>query len=277
MNNQQPFLVKGYLALRRFVPSSWMVHPILWMQKTYNKVHYGDFNFARAINIEISAHCNRRCYYCPQSVDPTKPKFIEQKVWHKALERVSELDWKWGLEFHNYNEPLLNKNLEQFVRDAKQACPKAALRILSNGDLLTEKRVESLVEAGICYFSITRHPPYSEEWDKKIIALVEKYPQYIRSSTIESWGLSNRGGLVKPINQQDMSKGCRTCETGIPITLEGDYLFCCCDYHKTEKTGNVFNTSILEAWHNQKYLSARKSVRNGVPQLDICKACFNKA
>lgn len=150
------------------------------------------------------------------------------------------------------------------------------MRILSNGDLLTEKRIESLVEAGVCYFSITCYPPYSEEWDKRIISLIEKYPQYIRSATIESWELSNRGGLVKPKKQQDLSKGCFATECGIPITLEGDYLFCCCDYHKTEKTGNVFSMSILEAWRNQRYVAARESVKIGLPKLDICKACFDK-
>lgn len=276
-NRRRPSMVRLYLGLRKWLPAEWLIRPVIYLQQAYNLWHYHDFNFPRSFSIEVSAHCNRRCYYCPQSVSPIKPRLIEQRVYIKALERIAELNWRWALDFHFYSEPLLVRNLEDYVRQAKEACPKAALRIISNGDLLTEERFQSLRAAGIVYFNITRHPPYTDTWDHRISALISKHPQFVRSSTIENRPLSNRTGLVAPKQVADLSEGCMAPSAALTITIDGDYMFCCCDYFRKHPLGNIFNVSALEAWGRPDYAKVRQEVQKGRPTIDVCKACFGFA
>jgi hypothetical protein len=133
-----------------------------------------------------------------------------------------------------------------------------------------------LIEAGAMNFCITHHPPFKPEWETRIKALAEKYPRYIQWQRIEENELGNRGGLVTPKYQEDLNKtGCYGPTSGQVIDIDGNYLFCCCDYFRKHPMGNVFEHSILEGWRNVKYSEARESARNKKPILDVCVGCFS--
>ena len=265
---------KIHLAARLLIPAGWLFQLSLRWLLVLNWVKYRRWNFPVTIAIETNSHCNRRCYYCPQSVAATKVKFISDAVYGRALGRVAELGWSGILDFHFFGEPLLNKNLERLVRQARHRCPKAILEILSNGDALTEARAKNLIAAGIDKFIITRHPPYSAEWDVRIPALQRRFPRHIFYRTIEDNPLVNRTGLVTPKKSVDFSKGCYEASRHLQIDIEGRYLFCCSDYDKRHFMGDVFSQGILEVWDHPAYSWARKSVERGIPKLDICVACF---
>jgi len=202
---------------------------------------------------------------------------MEAVVFDKALERMAEIGWSGLACFHFFNEPLLEKSLEEKVRAVLKICPNCAPTIYTNADGLTEKRCESLLAAGVVKFQITRHPPYSCEWDSNIANLAEKYPAQIHFHTIENQELNNRQGLVKIKRQQDLCiTGCSAPSQQLIIDIHGRYLFCCCDFNRQEIMGNVFSCGILGAWANKRHSEARTSVRKAVPILDICKACFRE-
>jgi MoaA/NifB/PqqE/SkfB family radical SAM enzyme len=266
--------VRFYLIIRNLLPS-WLVFRIARYYIAFaNWFKYGDRHFPPAISLELNAHCNRTCYYCPQSVNRLKPKFISQEVFRKFLFRLREMDWTGMVGTHFYGEPLLDKGLEQHIKQLKDFCPKVAVCVFSNGDCLTEERFQSLVKAGVVRFQVTRHPPYSAEWDARMAVLVQRHPTYIRCEAIEQGGLYNRGGLVKVKKQFDLSKGCFMASCGLSIAINGDIMFCCCDYNREEVMGNIFRDRILDAWNKPEYAAARKSVRGGKPVLEICKRCF---
>ena len=264
-----------HLAARRFIPAAWLFQLSLRYVLVMNWIKYRHWNFPVTMAIETNSHCNRRCYYCPQSVDPTRIKLISDRVFDRALDRIAELKWAGILDFHFFGEPLLNKNLESQVRRARLKCPKAILEILSNGDALGEARARSLIEAGIQKFIITRHPPYSDEWDSRIASLQAQFPRHIFYRTIEDNPLVNRTGMVKPKVEFDFSKGCFQASRHFQIDIEGRYLFCCSDYEKRHFMGDVFTQGILEVWDHPAYSWARKSVERGEPKLDVCMACFS--
>jgi 2-deoxy-scyllo-inosamine dehydrogenase (SAM-dependent)/8-amino-3,8-dideoxy-alpha-D-manno-octulosonate transaminase len=265
-----------YLCLRRFIPRERLMPAITLYQKVRNRVKYGDQNFPRSLAIEVTTRCNRTCYYCPQSVDRLKPRRIESKLYLRILERIQEIRWNGPLDFHFYNEPLLEKDLESLVKIARTVCPKAIPRIFSNGDLLTEERMGSLIGAGVVNFNIARHPPYQEEWDRRIEHLATQYPQYLQWTCIEETPLSNRTGLVKPQQVQNLEAGCFAPSVNLHIDIEGQYLYCCCDYLREHLLGNVRENSIVEAWNNPFYKKVRLEVNKGNPTLDICRACFGR-
>lgn len=268
-------LYKIHLAARRWLPAGLVFKLSLRYLLILNWLKYREWNFPVTIAIETNAHCNRRCYYCPQSVSPTKPKTIQPHVYDRILDRVAELGWSGILDFHFFGEPLLNKNLEWLVHQARRQCPKAVLEILSNGDALTVERTQSLIDAGIDKFIITRHPPFKPEWDTRIIYVQRRFPRHVFYRTIEDNPLVNRTGMVKPKVSFDFSHGCFQASRHLQIDIEGKYVFCCSDYEKRHLMGDVFQHDILQAWNHPAYKAARKSVERGQPVLDVCKACFS--
>jgi 2-deoxy-scyllo-inosamine dehydrogenase (SAM-dependent) len=260
----------------RVIPAPVMFQLSLRALLARNWWRYGESNFPVTIAIETNAHCNRKCYYCPVSIDPKAVEIIKPDVYSRCLDRIAELDWRGIIDFHFFGEPLLNVRLESLVREARARCPRAILEILTNGDALTVRRAQSLLAAGIDKFLITRHPPYSDEWDARMESLVAMFPDSIACRTIDGLPLHNRTGMVKPRTTFDFSKGCHTASRHFQIGIHGEYVWCCSDYDKRHLQGNVFNHSILEAWKNNlKYRAARKAVESGKPILDICKACFS--
>jgi 2-deoxy-scyllo-inosamine dehydrogenase (SAM-dependent)/8-amino-3,8-dideoxy-alpha-D-manno-octulosonate transaminase len=265
-----------YHRLRQFIPREQLMSAITLYQKIRNRIKHGDQNFPRSLAIEVTTHCNRTCYYCPQSVDRLKPRRIELRLYLRILERIQEIKWNGPLDFHFYNEPLLETDLESLVKIARAVCPKAIPRIFSNGDILTEERLCSLIDAGVVNFNITRHPPYKEEWDRRINSLATRYGKYLQCTCIEEMPLSNRTGLVKPHRVQNLEAGCFAPSVNLHIDIEGRYLYCCCDYNREHVMGNVLENSILEAWYHPFYKQARFEVNRGNPAIDICRACFGR-
>jgi glycosyltransferase involved in cell wall biosynthesis len=269
-----PLSARIYQGLRRFVSHARLMPAVTAYEKAANWMRYGDPKFPRSIGIEVTTHCNRACSYCPQSVDKLQARHIDWEVYRLILERVSEMRWSGSLDFHFYNEPLLEENLESLVGMARATCPRVLPRIFTNGDLLTEKRLRSLAAAGVINFNVTRHPPYNEEWDRRMGSLAARYPHCLQWTCIEDWPLSNRAGLVKPRRVASLKAGCYMTSYSLPIDIDGRYLFCCCDYYRQHVLGNVREHGLVEAWNNPTYRAARLQVNAGNPSIDICRSCF---
>jgi MoaA/NifB/PqqE/SkfB family radical SAM enzyme len=272
-----------YLQSRRILPWNMVNHIGMVGQQALGLIKYGDLHFPRSMAIEITTHCNRRCFYCPQSVDPTNAREIKMEVFRKWIGRLKELGWKGTIYFNLYNEPLLCKNLEEYARIVKNELPDSMLTIATNGDLLTEETALSLFEAGVFKFTVVHHPPLKDDWTKRLNALKEKFPSRIYIGIIEHNRLSNRGGLVaenlRRYNRESdagyISKvGCFTNSCSFNTTIDGDYLWCFCDYYKNNTHGNVFTMSILDAWNYKDWKSLREKIRHAVPVLEVCKKCF---
>jgi MoaA/NifB/PqqE/SkfB family radical SAM enzyme len=272
--NPPPLTARLYQGLRQFVSHAQLRPAVTAYQKVANWMRYGDRTFPRSIGIEVTTHCNRACPYCPQSVDRLPPRHIDLEVYRRILERVSEIRWSGWLNFHFYNEPLLEENLEGLVSLARAACPRALPCVFTNGDLLTDTRLRSLAAAGVMNVNVTRHPPYRVEWDRRIGSLAKRYRHYLQWTCIENTPLSNRAGLVKPRRVGNLEAGCYMPSYILHIDIDGRYLFCCSDYHRRHILGNVWDHGLVEAWNNPDYRTARMEVNAGNPTLDICRACF---
>jgi sulfatase maturation enzyme AslB (radical SAM superfamily) len=274
-----------YVAAVRVLPWNTVNQIGTFGQSLIGLVKYGDFYFPRGMQIEITTHCNRRCYYCPQSVDPAGVREIKMDVYMKWIERLKELNWKGSILFNHFNEPLLCKNLEKYVAIAKKELPHSLISIVSNGDLLTEERVLSLVSAGVFKFTITHHPPFKESWTKRMNELKKKFPSRIHAGTLDKQLLSNRGGLVAENIKQNhrisdaeslSRNGCFYTSGPLNTSIDGDYIWCSADYNKENLIGNVFSASILDSWNSEPWKSLRKKIRNAQPELDVCKGCFGQ-
>ncbi|MEO1090256.1 MAG: radical SAM protein [Pseudomonadota bacterium] len=99
------------------------------------------------LNIELSARCNLKCPYC---ANPTLKRGYDDlggELFDKIVAEARALGVKiWSL--HGVGEPLLRRDLEDLLKvlDATGLWPKW---LLTNGTLLSEKRMATLYEAGL--------------------------------------------------------------------------------------------------------------------------------
>lgn len=124
------------------------------------------FNLVNFIEIEISSLCNRECVYCVQPLAQRKRELLPISTVKKIVEELNLVNFEGGIAFHQYNEPLLEKeHLFECIQVVKKNLPKAKLVLYTNGDLLTRKIFKKLIKLGIDEFHISCHGMSSDEWD----------------------------------------------------------------------------------------------------------------
>lgn len=67
------------------------------------------FNLVNFIEIEISSLCNRKCRYCVQPLAERKRELLSVEVVRKIVNDLKKINYNGGIAFHQYNEPLLEK------------------------------------------------------------------------------------------------------------------------------------------------------------------------
>ncbi len=109
----------------------------------------------RAINIEPTQRCNLRCKMCGRvNVDPANYKHTDMsiEVFEKILPLMKDAE---SISLTGFGEPLLNKDLAEMVRLAKQNSVKAEVMFTTNAALLTAKKAEELIDAGLDKFQVS--------------------------------------------------------------------------------------------------------------------------
>lgn len=98
----------------------------------------------QSASVPLTADCNSRCQYCPpeRTAQENNPSLVDLRELFHQLHRlgVKNISLTGG-------EPTLRKDLEDIIRAAVQHELNPTL--LTNGTLLSEKRLVSLIEAGI--------------------------------------------------------------------------------------------------------------------------------
>ena len=99
--------------------------------------------------IFFTVKCNLRCDYC--KVVERKTKDISLEEWKKIIAKMAS----WGVTYISITggESVIRKDLEDLVSYLKQLYIFSKLN--SNGMLLTEERIESLAQAGLCSLAIS--------------------------------------------------------------------------------------------------------------------------
>ncbi len=101
-------------------------------------------------SVPLTSRCNSRCLYCPPSRTrkEKEPSLVQLKELFKQLANL-------GVHFISLTggEPTLRSDLEEIVMAARES--RLIPSLLTNGTLLTEARVVSLISAGIQGFVVS--------------------------------------------------------------------------------------------------------------------------
>src|SRR4030095_7800955 len=110
-----------------------------------------------SVAIETTQHCNRRCGYCPVSIDPKPRRAMRFEIFTEIIAQLRRIGFRGYLAYHFFNEPLLKRNLEKLIRHASERLPGVRHVIFTNGDLLTSGRAASLFSSGVNFVMVTNH------------------------------------------------------------------------------------------------------------------------
>ncbi|MEK6816162.1 MAG: radical SAM/SPASM domain-containing protein, partial [Nanoarchaeota archaeon] len=242
-------------------------------------VQYGKVDFFDSVLIETATACNRKCSYCPNSIygrgDVKNNKLMDVNLYRKIIDDLASIGFKGVVKPFFYNEPLLDKRMEDLVTYTRQKLPQSVIHIATNGDYLNMEKYNSLVAAGINSIYITAHrkemPPHIAELLNQLKDRDEKvHIHYIHLT--EDSVLDSRGGLMQVKNKNKIPR-CVVAPVPLQINYEGNVFLCCNDYFTEHSFGNVNTESILDIWKKPEYAKVRKELYGGVYKFNICKKC----
>ena len=268
-------------------------------------------DFPMHLDIEISSRCNLRCTFCDKLSLLKEGQLgdMDMHLYRKIIDE-GEKNKLWGVKLSYRGEPLLNKNVIEMVRYAKE---HGVLDVYfnTNGMLLDERMSEKLIDARLDRISISIEGTDPNEFEKnrigakfsvikhntdKLIQLRNKkkvkFPK-VRIQTVYFPGQdlkeyknywTGRCDEVAAVDYKDSSKrvkgtiydwACPQIWQRMTIQWDGTVLFCNNDDICTLSPGNANRDSIYECWHSEKVKGIRALHRAAMShKVESCDGCI---
>ena len=248
------------------------------------------------VEINLLAACNRSCSFCPVS-DKNFYKIINSKgrmnveFFDKIVSDLREFKFKGKILFSGNSEPLLHKKLELFIEHAVDQSPGSQIEIVTNGDILTVKRLKSLFASGLSYASVSLYdgPEQFEEFTNVIEeAEVDPTRVILKRRFLEegNYGIyfSNRGGMIdvdefreeiksEEVQKFPLQKVCYYPFYMIKVDFNGDVMLCSHDWARRGVLGNVNDESLWSIWTGKKMEKIKKNLAGKNRNMLPCDTC----
>ena len=245
------------------------------------------------IEFNITGACNRDCSFCPVSNPEVYTKTKDRLspiLFKKIVKDLLTINYSGKILFSAFSEPLLHKEVEELISIAKEYLPKARLEMVSNGDLLTEKKLKALYSVGLDTINISMYDGFHqiEHFNNmRENANIPESAMVLRRRYYEdgNYGItiSNRSGLVdsnefrdeneQSITQLPLKTQCYYPFYMILIDYNGDVLLCPHDWNKKINFGNLNNENIIDIWKSKKLNNVRKKLSKCDRNFMPCKNC----
>jgi len=231
-----------------------------------------------AVEIEINSNCNLSCSYCPNSVGERIEKGqMQPELYENILQQLQDLGFTGRIAYDFYNEPLMSRNLKNYVALTKKRLPATSIEIYTNGTLLEKSLLLELLEIGVDKLVITEHEKVKAT---PIRSYFSSLPAEVQSKvTLRGFSelkLTNRGGILKGIRSEVSTTllPCQIPSMMITITVNGSLVPCFEDFYQKNQMGNVFKERIIDIWNKPEYIDFRDRLNKGLRhQFECCKDC----
>ena len=263
----------------------------------------------RMVEIEIFSYCNRRCWFCPNSVIDRHSKNIlmDENLYLKILNDLREINYSKMISYSRYNEPLSHIDIfEKRLKQAREYLPNALLHTNTNGDYLSREVLDRLYNAGLRSMNIQCYLNQNEKFNcediklrnnkmaeklkleyKVICNYTDRYEvkfdykdmnlnMYARDFHING---TNRAGILKSIKNNSREVPCYIPFTDLYIDYNGAVVPCCnfrsdIQEHQKFVYGNANNESILKIFNNRKIRNLRTILKHKkIKDLYPCNEC----
>jgi len=249
--------------------------------------------------IEVTAHCNWGCKFCPVAVDRKPSATMPMSLFEEIIEKISPYDTIRYVTFHFYNEPTLDRFFNERIAVLQEH--GLLLRLFTNATHLTENKIETLKRAGVLYALVVNLPALKEEdflgltqskthartlrnidaaieselpveivvnglgedLSRRVSELRKRYE--VRGVPVNSTLLSDRAGTVagrynQAIRIEGPLRGCAWPVNHAHFSVKGDMFICCNDYYQREIYGNIRSGSVHEIMTNPAAILVRRRV-----------------
>lgn len=263
------------------------------------------------VEIGIFSYCNRKCWFCPNSVIDRHSNNVElrEDIFLKILNELKDINYSNGIRLHRYNEPLYDiELLIKRIKQVKEYLPNSKIQINTNGDYMNYKYLIHLKDAGIDSMLISYYyngsdkniefnlPQIKSNMNKLIQKLklnyhidnesnnsiIMKSKYYNIDITYSSINMNilgcDRVGVVD-LKSKIRTAPCFHPNMQVSIDYDGIYTLCCnirsdIKEHENYLIGNVENNNIFELFTNDKIIEFRKRLlRDNSKKFGACAYC----
>lgn len=237
------------------------------------------------VNIETISKCNGLCSFCCCNVkeDIRKTKIMEEKVFNKIIDDLSEINYDGVITLNINNEPFLDKNIIEKLKYVRKKIPKAYSYLYTNGSLLNTKKIEDIIEFNLLDEIVINN--YSTKY--KLNKANQQTYDYLKNKKLNFKAtinlryshevLSNRANTSPNKNgSKIINSYCSIPYTDLNIFPGGIVGICCCDTKEVTNLGNVNNEDIIDIFNNDKFMNLRMKMIKGRNNNEFCQYCdFN--
>lgn len=262
-----------------------------------------------SVFFELRTRCNGTCSFCAASIgNETRPDIsMDFELYKKSILELSGLDYKGIIAYHVNSDPLLIKNIDEYISFARKHLKSAWIQILSNGKALNSIIGKKIIDAGVNEIFINLYnddlkaelPKNIKKFEEEVLHKLftedqifngqfkeflkrrkpeGKFIYYNVSRRLLNEVLTNRGGTApnKKTNKS-IENNYGFCEfpfSKLNITANGNASQCCCDLNFSNPMGNINYQGLKEVWNGQKFTKLRKDLLAG-SRMDnsICSKC----
>lgn len=258
-----------------------------------------------SVFFEVRTRCNGGCTFCAASVrsETRKDVIMPQEIYRKVGNELRALNFNGIVAPYVNNDPFLYPHLTDFVSEMRQRLPQAWIQIQTNGNALTVKKAEELIQAGLDELNINHYDddflsPLPQPIEEIRNAVLPKFFQTRQLRIGSSPPLSvapPRGIFVFNVNRRkrdevldsragsapnkeakaEIPRGfCEYPFTQFNITADGRVAQCCADFFFSDQMGNVQNEKIIDIWTGDKFRIVRQNLLKGDRAgLSTCSKC----
>ena len=87
---------------------------------------------------------------CEDFID--RKEFISNELHHKLCAELKEYNYRGTIRYSGFVEPLLDKNIYNLIKMAKDLIPECNIELVTNGDPLNLARLKSYFHMGLTKF-----------------------------------------------------------------------------------------------------------------------------
>ncbi len=254
----------------------------------------------RTGQIEITAHCNWGCEYCPVSVDPKPRATMPMDLFTEIVEKLQPHPKVRYVTFHFFNEPTLDRHFAERIEVLRRYGTK--LSLATNASALTKDKVRLLADSGVMHHLVVNLPTDDEEEFGRLTGArtytqslrnlehaitAEAFPITLSVNGIGEAGARNverlrhryepRGVEVAPTQTCDRAgeldndyaqdirvdgrlRGCSWPLNHAYFSVTGKLFICCNDYYQREVFGDVRDGTLHEIMTSPAAVALRRRV-----------------
>lgn len=276
MSKRKKYCFRDIETSRRNLKASFsayhlMFFRIYFVSRFLQKYEYWKRRFC-TVNIETTGFCNRKCSFCfNHDRFPKRERGIMQvETYEKIIDELAELNFRGRLSYAFYGEPLLDRRLPAFIEYARKKLPFCFIDIHTNGDMLDEELLFTLVTKGVDHFLITN---YDDDERPLLESLELKYPVHVTLRSYKDFGKTDRAGEIFKRGKM-LRSPCLRPSSALVVNWKGNVLLCCQDFYQSCSFGNIKEKGIWEIWNDMQFAYYRKELRSGNRAVTrICAHC----